>query len=64
MELLEPFQKEAWAVGIRKGNDGLKHEVNQFLKEFRKKGGFERLGDKYMKEEKEAFKALGFPFYL
>jgi polar amino acid transport system substrate-binding protein len=34
------------------------------LKEFRAKGGFERLGDRYLKEQKEAFKKLGFPFYL
>jgi len=62
--LLEPFQKESWAVGLRKGNDALKMKVNVFLKEFRAKGGFERLGDRYLKEQKEAFKKLGYPFYL
>src|SRR5512133_710378 len=62
--LLVPFQKESWAVGIRKGNEALKVKVNAFLKEFRAKGGFERLGDRYLKEQKEAFKKLGYPFYL
>lgn len=62
--LLVPFQKESWAVGLRKGNDPLKMKVNAFLKEFRARGGFERLGDKYLKEQKEAFKKLGYPFYL
>lgn len=62
--LLVPFQKESWAVGIRKGNDALRLKVNAFLKEFRAKGGFERLGDTYLKEQKEAFKQLGYPFYL
>jgi polar amino acid transport system substrate-binding protein len=62
--LLVPFQKESWAVGVRKGNDALRIKVNAFLKEFRAKGGFERLGDRYLKEQKEAFKKLGFPFYL
>lgn len=62
--LLVPFQKESWAVGVRKGNDVLKMKVNAFLKEFRAKGGFERLGDRYLKEQKEAFKKLGYPFYL
>lgn len=62
--LLVPFQKESWAVGIRKGNDVLKVKVNAFLKEFRTKGGFDRLGDTYLKEQKEAFKQLGYPFYL
>ena len=62
--LLIPFQKESWAIGLRKGNDSLKMRVNSFLKEFRAKGGFERLGDRYLKEQKEAFKKLGYPFYL
>lgn len=62
--LLTPFQKESWAVGLRKGNDGLKGQVNRFLKEFRAKGGFDRLGDKYLKEQKDAFRKLGYPFYL
>jgi polar amino acid transport system substrate-binding protein len=62
--LLVPFQKESWAIGIRKGNDALRGKVNAFLKEFRAKGGFDRLGDKYLQEQKEAFKLLGYPFYL
>ncbi|WP_318556519.1 transporter substrate-binding domain-containing protein [Geobacter anodireducens] len=62
--ILEPFQKESWAVGIRKGNDDLRTKVNAFLADFRKKGGFETLGDKYLKEQKEAFRKLGYPFYL
>ena len=62
--LLVPFQKESWAVGVRKGNEALKMKVNAFLKDFRAKGGFERLGDRYLKEQKEAFKKLGYPFYL
>jgi polar amino acid transport system substrate-binding protein len=62
--LLEPFQREAWAVGIRKGNDPLKARVNKFLKEYRLQGGFERLGDIWLKEQKEQFKKLGYPFFL
>ncbi len=62
--LLKPFQPEAWAIGIRKGNEGLKAQVNAFLSAFRDQGGFERLGDKYLKEQKDAFKRLGIPFYF
>jgi len=62
--ILKPFQTESWAVGLRKGNDDLKAKVNKFLAEFRKSGGFSRLGDRYLKEEKDAFKQLGFPFFL
>jgi polar amino acid transport system substrate-binding protein len=62
--ILKPFQEESWAVGIRKGNGALREKVNAFLKAFRAQGGFEQLGDRYLKEQKEAFKLLGIPFYF
>ena len=62
--ILQPFQQESWAIGIRKGNDELRQKVNAFLKTFREQGGFEKLGDKYLKEQKEAFQKLGYPFYF
>jgi len=62
--ILEPFRKESWAVGIRKGNDELKTQVNGFIKEYREKGGFEQLGERYLKEMKDEFKRLGSAFFL
>lgn len=62
--ILKPFQQESWAIGIRKGNDALKSQVNDFLKTFRAADGFDRLGDKYLKEEKAAFQKLGIPFFF
>jgi polar amino acid transport system substrate-binding protein len=62
--ILTPFQTESWAIGIRKGNDELKGKINHFLADFRRSGGFDRLGDRYLKEEKEAFRRLGFAFFL
>jgi polar amino acid transport system substrate-binding protein len=62
--LLTPFQKESWAIGIRKGNTELEKQVNAFLADFKAKKGFDALGDKYLKEDKEAFKQMGFPFYF
>ena len=62
--LLKPFQEEQWAIGIRKGQEQLKSEVNAFLKSFRAKGGFERLGDKYLKEQKDAFRQMNIPFFF
>lgn len=62
--LLKPFQEESWAVGVRQGDAALLRGVNQFFKEFRAKGGFEELGDRYLKEEKEAFRRMGYPFYF
>ncbi len=62
--ILEPFVEEAWAIGIRKGNDALRAEVNAFLKEFHDSGGLARLGDIYLSEEKKLLKEMGQPFIL
>ncbi len=62
--LLDPFQKESWAVGLRKGNDELRAQVNAFIKDYRAKGGFERLGDRYLKEMKDDFKRMGSAFFM
>lgn len=62
--LLDPFQKESWAIGIRKGNTALEDQVNAFLRDFKARKGFDALGDKYLKDDKEAFRKMGFPFYF
>ena len=62
--ILEPFQKESWAVGLRKGNDELKAQVNAFIRQYREKGGFEQLGERYLQEMKVEFKRLGYAFFL
>ena len=62
--LLTPFQQESWAIGVRKGNSALVQKVNRFLEKFRASGGFEELGNRYLKEQKDAFKLSGDPFYF
>jgi polar amino acid transport system substrate-binding protein len=62
--LLKPFQEEKWAVGIRSDDQALKAQVNAFLVVFKTNGGFDKLGDKYLKEQKEQFHKLGIPFYF
>ncbi len=62
LPLLEAFQQESWAIGIRQGRDDLKGEVNVFLEEFRISGGWDRLGEKYFGEMKEAFETNKVPF--
>lgn len=62
--LLQPFQQEKWGIALRKGDMQLKEQINGFLKGFREQGGFERLGDTYLKEQKETFKELKYPFYF
>ena len=62
--LLKPFVEESWAIGIRKGNDTLRSEVNAFLEAFRQSGAFSRLGDRYLSAEKKMLESMGQPFIL
>jgi polar amino acid transport system substrate-binding protein len=62
--ILQPFTQEEWAMGIKKGNDALRTQINAFLKEFKDSGGFDALGDKFFGENKKAFQQLGIPFYF
>jgi polar amino acid transport system substrate-binding protein len=62
--LLQPFQQESWAIGLRQDDVELRGQVNQFLRDYKTRGGFEKLGDRYLLEQKEAFKKLGYPFYF
>jgi polar amino acid transport system substrate-binding protein len=60
--ILLPFQQEPWAAGLRQGDTNLLNQVNQFLRDYKAGGGFDRLGDRYLKAQKEAFQKLGYPF--
>jgi polar amino acid transport system substrate-binding protein len=62
--ILKPFKQESWAVGMRLDDTNLLQSVNEFIKDYRSGGGFDRLGDRYLKEQKDAFRKLGYPFYF
>ena len=62
--ILQPFEQEEWAMGVRKGNDDLRLQINAFIKQFKQTGGFDQLGVKYLGENKKAFEELGIPFYF
>jgi polar amino acid transport system substrate-binding protein len=59
---LTPFDQQNWAIGLRKSDPELKVQVNAFLKDFRMKGSFSELADKYFKQQQEYFKQQGIPF--
>ena len=62
--VLTPFREESWAMAARKGNADLLKQVNAFLSDYRSQGGFEKLGDRWLPEQKSAFKKLGHPFFF
>lgn len=62
--LLQPLKKEQWAIGIRLGNEELKTQINAFLKQYREQGGFEKLGDRFLPDQKKEFQEKQIPFYF
>ncbi len=60
--VLEPLRREDWGIGIRKGNDGLKRQVNAFLADFRAQHGLETVAAKYLGADRETFEQMGSPF--
>lgn len=60
--LLNPVQEESWAIGVRKGQDALRTQINEFLSKARSEGVFERLGDTWLAPQKAEFKKLGVAF--
>ena len=62
--LLAPVRKEQWAVALRPDDSALRDRINAFLREFRAVGGFDKLGDKYLGEQKADFREQGIDFYF
>jgi len=62
--LLAPLQTESWAIALRPGDDALLAPVNAFLAKFRASGGFDKLSERFLSEEKAAFAAQGIPFFF
>ncbi|HHX77124.1 MAG TPA: transporter substrate-binding domain-containing protein [Firmicutes bacterium] len=63
---LEPFEEKIqdWAIGIRKGNDELKEQINDFLRQYKEEGKFDLLAEKYLADVKKDFDDLGIRFFF
>lgn len=53
-----------WGMAIKKGNDELLAQVNEFIAYFRESGGFNRIADEYLGEQKTLFDESGVPFFF
>jgi polar amino acid transport system substrate-binding protein len=62
--LLAPLQTESWAIALRPDDSALLADVNAFLAKYRAAGGFDKLSDRFLAEEKAAFAAQGIPFFF
>lgn len=60
-----PFQEpEKWGIAVQKGNTELLEQINAFLKEYKKNGGFDELTKTHLSEEKKAFDTLQFQWFF
>lgn len=60
-----PFQDvENWGVAVAKGNAELLDQLNAFIPEYARSGGFDALTEKYLAAEKAAFDELGFMWFF
>ena len=59
--ILQPFREESWAVAFRKG-DARCAQTSAFIAAYRAAGGFDRLSEKWLHEQKTEFAELGVPF--
>ncbi len=57
-----PIRTEYWAIGLRKGDQELRSQVNRFLADFRAGHGFARLGERYLDAQRETFQEMGVDF--
>jgi len=62
--LLAPLQTESWAIALRQNDGDLLKAVNAFLGKYRAEGGFDKLSQRFLSEEKAAFAAQGIPFFF
>lgn len=60
-----PFQDaESWGIAVAKGDDELLSQLNEFIAQSEGNGEFDRLTEKYLAKEKEAFDEYGFKWFF
>jgi polar amino acid transport system substrate-binding protein len=60
--LLSPLREEVWAVGLKKGLDDLKSQVNAAISRMKQEGAFAKLADQFLAKERDMMKSQGLPF--
>lgn len=60
-----PFQDvEKWGIAVQKGNQALLDQINAFLADFKENGGYDKLTETWLAEEKKAFDELNFQWFF
>lgn len=60
-----PFQDpESWGIAVQKGNTELLDQLNEFIAQSKTDGEFDRLTERYLADEKQAFDEFGFKWFF
>lgn len=60
-----PFQDpESWGIAVKKGNNELLSQLNEFIASSKENGEFDRLTEKHLAAEKASFDTLGFKWFF
>lgn len=60
-----PFQDpESWGIAVKKGDEELLKQLNEFIDQSKQDGEFDRLTEKYLSEEKKAFDEHNFKWFF
>lgn len=60
-----PFQDpESWGIAVKKGNTELLDQLNAFIRQSKQDGEFDRLTEKYLSDEKQAFDEHNFKWFF
>ena len=60
-----PFQDaEYWGIAVETGNQELLDQLNAFIAQYSADGGFDELTEKYLSDEHQAFRDLGFTWFF
>ncbi len=60
-----PFQDpESWGIAVKKGDAELLGQLNEFIAQSKEDGEFDRLTEKYLAEEKQAFDEHQFKWFF
>jgi len=64
--LLQPITKNPgyWGIALRKNEPNLKNKINDFIKQAKRDGTFDKFAYKYLKDIKKKFVELNIPFFF
>ena len=64
--ILKQFQEksEPWAMAVKLNNTELADQINKFIDDYKAKGGFDELANKYLGDMKKTFDELGLEFFF